>query len=77
MVLINVEVWDGTAARYGVIGSPELVLFKDGRKIAQHIGTAPLTGLLLWARPLLAGSTIAVVWSDCGWQSVVGPLASQ
>jgi thioredoxin-like negative regulator of GroEL len=77
VVLINVEVWDGTAARYGVIGSPELVLFKDGRKIAHHIGTAPLAGLLLWARPLLAGSTIAVGWSDCGGQSVVGPLASQ
>jgi hypothetical protein len=34
VVLVNVEVWDGTAARFGVIGSTELAIFKGGRKIA-------------------------------------------
>jgi hypothetical protein len=54
VVLVNVEVWDGTAAQYGVIGSPELLLFVNGKKIAHHIGTATLDGLRLWASPHLA-----------------------
>jgi hypothetical protein len=58
VVLVNVEVWDGTAARYGVIGSPELLLFKNGKKVAHHIGTATLAGLRLWASPHLARSMI-------------------
>ena len=59
VVLVNVEVWDGTASRYGVIGSPELILFKDGRKIAHQIGTATLAELLTWARPYVAASSTA------------------
>jgi len=77
VVLVNVEVWDGTAARYGVLGSPELVLFKDGEKIAHQIGTATLAGLLLWASPHLTGSTTAVAWPGRGWQRSVGRLAWQ
>jgi hypothetical protein len=77
VVLVNVEIWDGTAARYGVIGSPELLLFKNGKKIAHHIGIATLPGLRLWASPHLTGSTIAVEWADRGWQSAVGPMATQ
>jgi hypothetical protein len=64
VVLVNVEVWDGTAARYDVIGSPELVLFKDGKKIAHHIGTATLAELLLWASPYVVGPTLGTKWSD-------------
>lgn len=77
VVLINVEVWDGTAARYGVFGSPELVLFKDGKKIAHQIGTATLAGLSLWARPYLTGSTTAVEWPGRDWQRAGGRLAWQ
>lgn len=77
VVLVNVEVWDGTAARYGVIGSPELVLFKDGQKLAHQIGTATLAGLLLWASPHLTGSAPAVTWPGRSWQRVGGRLAWQ
>jgi hypothetical protein len=77
VVLVNVDVWDGTAARYGVRGSPELLLFKGGTKVAHHIGTATLARLRLWANPHLAGSAIAVEWADRGWQGVVGRMASQ
>ncbi|HEY5331255.1 MAG TPA: hypothetical protein VIJ79_15340 [Acidobacteriaceae bacterium] len=72
VVLVNVEVWDGTSARFAVIGSPQLVIFKGGKKIVHQIGTAALPGLLPWANPHLAGSTIAVSWSDCVWQSAIG-----
>jgi hypothetical protein len=75
VVLINVEVWDGTAAQYGVIGSPELLLFKNGKKIAHHIGTATLAALRLWASPHLADTKIAVEWADRGWLRGVGRLA--
>ena len=57
--------YDSTAARFGMIGSTELAIFKSGKKIAHQIGTAMLPGLLPWANPQLAGSTIAVSWSDC------------
>jgi hypothetical protein len=73
VALINVEVWDRTAARYGVIGSPELLLFKNGKKVAHQIGTATLAGLRLWASPHLARSTI----EGRGWLCGVGRLASQ
>ena len=53
VVLVDVEVWDGTAAHYGVLGSPELVLLREGKKIAHQIGTASLAGLLVWASPHL------------------------
>ena len=56
VILIDVEVWDTTAAHYGVFGSPELVLFKNGHKVAHHIGTATLAELLLWAGPYLTHS---------------------
>jgi hypothetical protein len=75
VVLVNVEVWDDTATRYGVIGSPELLLFKNGKKIAHHIGTATFVGLRLWASPHFAGSTIER--ADRGWQGVAGRLASR
>ena len=67
VVLVNVEVWGSTAARYGVIGSPELLLFRNGEKTAHHIGTATLCWLQLWAGSHLAGSPIAAdVHTDIG-----------
>jgi thioredoxin-like negative regulator of GroEL len=69
VVLVDVEVWDGIAARYGVFGSPELVLFKEGEKVAHQIGTATLPELLLWASPHVAGSRVVVAWSDSSRQS--------
>ncbi|WP_158923738.1 hypothetical protein [Acidisphaera sp. S103] len=63
---------DGTAARFTVIGPPQLVIFKGGKKIVHQIGTAALPGLVLWANPHLAGLMIAVSWSDCVWQSAIG-----
>jgi hypothetical protein len=60
VVLVDVEVWDATAARYGVFGSPELVLFRNSHKVAHHIGTATLAELLLWAGPYLTHSGCVV-----------------
>jgi hypothetical protein len=72
VVLVKVGVWDGTAPRFAMIASPELAILKGGKKIAHQIGTVMLPGPLPWANPHLAGSMIAVSWSDCVWQSAIG-----
>jgi hypothetical protein len=53
VVLVNVEVWDGTSARFTVIGCPKLVNFKGSRKIAHQIGPPRFRGyccapILIW-----------------------------
>jgi len=38
---------------YGVTGIPTIILFKDGKMVAKHVGAAPLAGLKKFVDPHL------------------------
>ncbi|MGE4047211.1 MAG: thioredoxin family protein [Acetobacteraceae bacterium] len=55
VVRINDES-DALARRYGLHGWPELLLFKDGKKVHHIVGIVDLSTLFLWALPFITTS---------------------
>jgi thioredoxin-like negative regulator of GroEL len=49
----------GVTARYGVLGLPTFVLFRDGREVARLPGTPPKAALRRWLDDALAGPAAA------------------
>ena len=45
---VNIDENPMTPTQYGVRGIPTLILFKDGKPAAQHVGAAPKSVLKAW-----------------------------
>ena len=48
IVKINIDENPGTPGSYGVRGIPTMVLFKDGKPVAQKVGAAPRGQIQQW-----------------------------
>ena len=55
IVKLNIDENPQTPTSYGVRGIPTMVLFKDGRPVAQKVGAAPKGVLQQWLEGELAG----------------------
>ena len=54
IVKINIDENPGTPGSYGVRGIPTMVLFKDGKPVAQKVGAAPRGQIQQWLEGELA-----------------------
>ena len=48
IVKLNIDENPDTPTRYGVRGIPTMVLFKDGKPVAQKVGAAPRSQIQQW-----------------------------
>ena len=48
IVKLNVDENPQTAAKYGIMSIPTLMIFKNGEMIARHLGAAPKQKLEQW-----------------------------
>ena len=48
IVKLNIDENPDTPTRYGVRGIPTMVLFKDGKPVAQKVGAAPRSQIQTW-----------------------------
>ena len=48
IVKLNVDENPGTAAKYGIMSIPTLILFKNGTDVSRHGGAAPKQKLAQW-----------------------------
>ena len=53
VVKLNVDENPGTAAKYGIMSIPTLMLFKDGQVAATKIGALPKNKLMEWVESVL------------------------
>ena len=53
IVKLNVDENPGTAAKFGIMSIPTLMLFKDGQVAATKIGALPKNKLLEWVESVL------------------------
>ncbi|MCA9529682.1 MAG: thioredoxin [Myxococcales bacterium] len=45
VVKLDIDESPGTASKYGIRGVPTLLVFKDGRPVAQQVGAIPKTAI--------------------------------
>lgn len=48
VVKVNVDQNPYTARRYSIMGIPTMLLFKDGRKVAELVGVRPKAQIVAW-----------------------------
>ena len=48
IVKVNVDENQRTSAQYGIRGIPTLLLFKDGKVVAQKVGAQPKSNIKSW-----------------------------
>ena len=48
IVKLNVDENPNTAAKYGIMSIPTLMIFKNGEQAARHVGAAPKQKLEQW-----------------------------
>jgi len=53
---LNIDENPDTPTRYGVRGIPTMVLFKDGKPVAQKVGAAPRSQIQQWLEAELASA---------------------
>lgn len=51
---VNIDENPGTPGSFSVRGIPTLILFKDGKAVAQKVGAAPRSALRAWVESALA-----------------------
>ena len=56
IVKLNIDENPDTPTRYGVRGIPTMVLFKDGKPVAQKVGAAPRSQIQQWLEAEIASS---------------------
>ena len=50
---VNIDDNPEAPAKYGVRGIPTMILFKDGKKVAEKVGAAPKSQLSAWLESAL------------------------
>jgi thioredoxin 1 len=68
IVKLNVDENPGTAAKYGIMSIPTLMLFKDGQLASRQIGAAPKQKLEQWITGSVAAGRaeyVPAVTMDC------------
>ena len=56
IVKLNIDENPDTPTRYGVRGIPTMVLFKDGKPVAQKVGAAPRSQIQQWLEAEIAAA---------------------
>ena len=59
IVKLNIDENPDTPGRYGVRGIPTMLLFKDGKPVAQKVGAAPRSQIQQWLEGELAAAVPA------------------
>ena len=54
---LNIDENPDTPTRYGVRGIPTMVLFKDGKPVAQKVGAAPRSQIQQWLEAEIKSAT--------------------
>ena len=57
IVKVNIDENPDTPTRYGVRGIPTMVLFKDGKPVAQKVGAAPRSQIQQWLEAEIKSAT--------------------
>ena len=50
---VNIDENPDSPSKYGVRGIPTMILFKDGKKVAEKVGAAPKSQLAAWLQSAL------------------------
>jgi thioredoxin 2 len=53
VVKVNVDEAPGVAERFGVHGTPTLVILRQGREVARQVGAVPPPALVGWAKEVI------------------------